>query len=84
MPPSIVAHRISQLPSGLPTPEVHQQGRERSMAVPTEPISRFGTTEDGGFALFCDDMSMSRAFAFAKMDSRVLGMALAAKRLGVT
>jgi 5-methyltetrahydropteroyltriglutamate--homocysteine methyltransferase len=44
---------------------------------------RLGTTDDCGFAPFCDDTSRSRETAFAKIRSRVLGTALAAKMLGV-
>ena len=44
---------------------------------------RLGTTDDCGFAPFSDDTSRSRETAFAKIRSRVLGTALAAKMLGV-
>ena len=47
------------------------------------PPNRLGTTDDCGFAPFSDDMSRSREVAFAKIYSRVMGTALAAKMLGV-
>lgn len=47
------------------------------------PPNRLGTTDDCGFAPFSDDMSRSREVAFAKIHSRVMGTALAAKMLGV-
>jgi 5-methyltetrahydropteroyltriglutamate--homocysteine methyltransferase len=47
------------------------------------PLDRLGTTDDCGFAPFSDDTSRSREVAFAKIQSRVLGTAMAAKILGV-
>jgi 5-methyltetrahydropteroyltriglutamate--homocysteine methyltransferase len=47
------------------------------------PLERLGTTDDCGFAPFSDDTSRSREVAFAKIRSRVVGTALAAKTLGV-
>lgn len=47
------------------------------------PIRQLGTTDDCGFAPFSDDTSTPREIAFAKIRSRVLGTALAAKELGV-
>jgi 5-methyltetrahydropteroyltriglutamate--homocysteine methyltransferase len=44
---------------------------------------RLGTTDDCGFAPFGDDTSRSRETAFAKIRSRVVGTALAAKELGL-
>jgi 5-methyltetrahydropteroyltriglutamate--homocysteine methyltransferase len=46
------------------------------------PVERLGTTDDCGFAPFCDDTSTSRDTAFAKIRARVLGTRLAAKILG--
>ncbi len=43
------------------------------------PIDQLGTTDDCGFAPFSDDTSTSRDTAFAKIEARVLGTALAAK-----
>ena len=47
------------------------------------PLKQLGTTDDCGFAPFCDDTSTTRERAFAKIRSRVLGTALAAEALGV-
>jgi 5-methyltetrahydropteroyltriglutamate--homocysteine methyltransferase len=46
------------------------------------PLEQLGTTDDCGFAPFCDDTSTSRATAFAKIRARVQGTALAARELG--
>ncbi len=45
------------------------------------PIDQLGTTDDCGFAPFCDDTSTSRDTAFEKIQARVLGTALASKIL---
>ncbi len=45
------------------------------------PPSQLGTTDDCGFAPFSDDRSTSRDTAFAKIRARVLGTALAARKL---
>lgn len=42
------------------------------------PAALLGSTDDGGFAPFCDDTSTSRDTAFAKIRARVAGTALAA------
>ena len=47
------------------------------------PIDQLGTTDDCGFAPFCDDTSTSRDTAFAKICARVEGTAMAAQQLGV-
>ena len=47
------------------------------------PIEQLGTTDDCGFSPFFDNTSMSRDMAFAKIQARVRGTALAAKLLGV-
>ncbi len=46
------------------------------------PLEQLGTTDDCGFAPFCDDKSTSRELAFAKIRARVAGTALADKILG--
>jgi 5-methyltetrahydropteroyltriglutamate--homocysteine methyltransferase len=46
------------------------------------PIEQFGTTDDCGFSPFCDDTSTSRETAFAKIEARVRGTALAAAVIG--
>lgn len=43
------------------------------------PIEQLGTTDDCGFAPFSDDTSTSRDTAFAKIQARVRGTALAAE-----
>ena len=43
------------------------------------PIEQMGTTDDCGFAPFSDDTSTSRDTAFAKIQARVQGTALAAE-----
>jgi 5-methyltetrahydropteroyltriglutamate--homocysteine methyltransferase len=45
------------------------------------PVQQLGTTDDCGFAPFCDDTSTSRESAFAKIRARVTGTALAEKAL---
>jgi 5-methyltetrahydropteroyltriglutamate--homocysteine methyltransferase len=45
------------------------------------PVEQLGTTDDCGFAPFCDDQSTSRALAFAKIRARVAGTALAERAL---
>lgn len=46
------------------------------------PLEQLGTTDDCGFSPFCDDISTTRETAFAKIQARVLGTALAADKLG--
>lgn len=43
------------------------------------PLEQLGTTDDCGFAPFSDDTSTSRNTAFAKIEARVRGTALAAE-----
>ena len=43
------------------------------------PIEQLGTTDDCGFAPFSDDTSTSRDTAFAKIQARVRGTALASE-----
>jgi 5-methyltetrahydropteroyltriglutamate--homocysteine methyltransferase len=45
------------------------------------PLGQLGTTDDCGFAPFCDDISTDRDTAFAKIRARVEGTALAAQIL---
>jgi 5-methyltetrahydropteroyltriglutamate--homocysteine methyltransferase len=45
------------------------------------PMEQLGTTDDCGFAPFSDDTSTSRDTAFAKIEARVRGTALAADML---
>ena len=46
------------------------------------PVHQLGTTDDCGFAPFCDDQSTSRDLSFAKIRARVAGTAMAEKVLG--
>ena len=46
------------------------------------PLEQLGTTDDRGFAPFCDDRSTSREVAFQKIAARVEGTRLAAHLLG--
>jgi len=64
--------------------ETPQEVRDRVLEA-AEYIApdRLGTTDDCGFAPFCDDTSRSRETAFAKIRARVAGTALAAEMLGV-
>jgi 5-methyltetrahydropteroyltriglutamate--homocysteine methyltransferase len=45
------------------------------------PVSQLGTTDDCGFSPFYDDTSTSRDVAFAKIEARVTGTALASELL---
>ncbi|MDQ3262006.1 MAG: 5-methyltetrahydropteroyltriglutamate--homocysteine methyltransferase [Pseudomonadota bacterium] len=45
-------------------------------------VNQLGTTDDCGFAPFCDDTSTSRDTAFAKIRARVAGTTLASRILG--
>jgi 5-methyltetrahydropteroyltriglutamate--homocysteine methyltransferase len=46
------------------------------------PVEQLGTTDDCGYAPFSDDTSTSRDTAFAKIEARVHGTALAAEMIG--
>jgi len=66
-----------------PRIETPEEVRDRVLeAAEFIPIGQLGSTDDCGFAPFCDDTSTSRGTAFAKIRSRVLGTALAAERIG--
>jgi 5-methyltetrahydropteroyltriglutamate--homocysteine methyltransferase len=67
-----------------PRIETPEEVRDRILeAAKYIPIEQLGTTDDCGFAPFSDDTSTSRDTAFAKIRARVLGTALASRRLGV-
>jgi 5-methyltetrahydropteroyltriglutamate--homocysteine methyltransferase len=66
-----------------PRVETPDEIRDRVLeAAEYIPLNRLGTTDDCGFAPFGDDTSRSREVAFAKIQSRVVGTALAARTLG--
>jgi 5-methyltetrahydropteroyltriglutamate--homocysteine methyltransferase len=46
------------------------------------PVDQLGTCDDCGFSPFADDTSTSRDLAFAKIEARVKGTALAEAELG--
>jgi 5-methyltetrahydropteroyltriglutamate--homocysteine methyltransferase len=59
-----------------------EQVRDRILqAAKYIPVDQLGTTDDCGFAPFCDDTSTSRDTAFEKIQARVIGTALASKVL---
>ncbi len=66
-----------------PRVETPEEVRDRTLeAAAYIPVGQLGTTDDCGFAPFCDDTSTSRDTAFAKIRARVLGTALASEQLG--
>jgi 5-methyltetrahydropteroyltriglutamate--homocysteine methyltransferase len=68
-----------------PRVETPEEVRDRVLeASEYIPIGQLGTTDDCGFSPFSDDTSTSRDTAFAKIQARVLGTTLAAKRIGGT
>jgi 5-methyltetrahydropteroyltriglutamate--homocysteine methyltransferase len=67
-----------------PRVETPEEVRDRVLeAARYIPAEQLGTTDDCGFAPFCDDTSTTRDTAFAKIHARVLGTALASKELGI-
>jgi 5-methyltetrahydropteroyltriglutamate--homocysteine methyltransferase len=67
-----------------PRVETAEEVRDRVLqAARFIPVDQLGTTDDCGFAPFCDDVSTTRDTAFAKIAARVEGTALAARALGV-
>ena len=66
-----------------PRIESPEEVRDRTLeAAEYIPLDRLGTTDDCGFAPFCDDTSTSRDTAFAKIRARVVGTAMASEVLG--
>ncbi|RJG14933.1 5-methyltetrahydropteroyltriglutamate--homocysteine methyltransferase [Massilia cavernae] len=62
-----------------PRIETAEQVRDRVLqAAEYIPLAQLGTTDDCGFAPFCDDCSTTRDTAFAKIRARVEGTAMAA------
>lgn len=67
-----------------PRIETAEEVRDRTLeAAEYVPVDELGTTDDCGFAPFSDDTSTSRETAFAKIEARVRGTALASAALGV-
>jgi 5-methyltetrahydropteroyltriglutamate--homocysteine methyltransferase len=65
-----------------PTVETPEVVRDRVLeAARFIPLHQLGTTDDCGFAPFCDDISTTRETAFAKIRARVEGTALASRML---
>ena len=65
-----------------PRIETAEEVRDRVLeAARYIPLDQFGTTDDCGFAPFCDDNSTSREVAFQKIAARVKGTELAARVL---
>lgn len=68
-----------------PRVETPEEVRDRVIeAAKYIPADQLGTTDDCGFAPFCDDTSTTRDKAFEKIRVRVLGTALAAEIIGVS
>ncbi len=71
---------VSPIDPRIETPE---EIRDRVLeAAKYIPADQLGTCDDCGFSPFCDDTTTTRDVAFAKIRSRVLGTALAAKAIG--
>ena len=65
-----------------PRVETPEEIRDRVLeAAEYIPIEQLGTTDDCGFAPFSDDVSTTRDTAFAKIEARVLGTALASEAI---
>lgn len=70
---------VSPIDPNVDTPEdVRDRVLEAAKYIPADQL---GTTDDCGFAPFSDDTSTSRDTAFAKIEARVRGTALAAEML---
>jgi len=71
---------VSPIDPRIESPEeIRDRVLEAAMYIPVEQL---GTCDDCGFSPFCDDTTTTREKAFAKIRSRVLGTAMAAKVLG--
>ncbi|MCX5238997.1 cobalamin-independent methionine synthase II family protein [Streptomyces prunicolor] len=67
-----------------PRVETAEEVRDRVLlAARYLPVDQLGTCDDAGFAPYADDTSTSRDLAFAKIEARVRGTALAAQALGL-
>jgi 5-methyltetrahydropteroyltriglutamate--homocysteine methyltransferase len=66
-----------------PRVETPEEVRDRVLEAARHiPVEQLGTTDDCGFAPFCDDTSTTRQTAFVKIRARVLGTELASHVLG--
>ncbi|GAA3463168.1 cobalamin-independent methionine synthase II family protein [Saccharothrix longispora] len=66
-----------------PRVETPEEVRDRVLLAARHiPVERLGTCDDCGFSPFADDTSTSRDIAFAKVEARVRGTAMAAEELG--
>jgi 5-methyltetrahydropteroyltriglutamate--homocysteine methyltransferase len=66
-----------------PRIETPEEVRDRVLeAAEYIPLEQLGTTDDCGFSPFFDNTSTSRATAFAKIEARVRGTAMAAQLIG--
>jgi len=78
-------HRVfvGVIETGNPRVETPEQVLERVLeAAEYIPVDQLGTTDDCGFAPFCDDTSTTRETAFAKIKARVAGTVMASAVLG--
>lgn len=67
-----------------PVVETPEQVRDRVLTAAQHlPADRLGTCDDCGFSPFADDTSTSRDLAFAKIQARIEGTAMAARDLGL-
>ncbi len=65
-----------------PRVDTAEEVRDRVLeAAEYIPLDQLGTTDDCGFAPFSDDTLTTRETAFAKIEARVRGTALAAELL---
>ena len=65
-----------------PKIESAEEVRDRILeAAQYIPLNQLGTTDDCGFAPFCDDKSTTRETAFAKIKARIEGTRLAEEKL---
>ncbi|HEX8342758.1 MAG TPA: cobalamin-independent methionine synthase II family protein [Tepidisphaeraceae bacterium] len=71
---------VSPIDPHIDTPEeVRDRVLEAAAYIPPEQL---GTTDDCGFAPFCDDVTTTRDTAFAKIRARVIGTEMAATIIG--
>ncbi|EUC56795.1 5-methyltetrahydropteroyltriglutamate-homocysteine methyltransferase, partial [Rhizoctonia solani AG-3 Rhs1AP] len=67
-----------------PRVETAGEVRDRLLEAASHlPADRLGATDDCGFAQFCDDTSISREAAFAKIAARIQGAKMASEALGI-